>query len=75
MPMQNTLPLDDCRSVFKSGKLSTDAYTNAWISLINEIEKRKKDAHIDSYVTNNIKSHDIINNEMACPAEGGRDDV
>ena len=30
--MGNALPLDGCRSVFKSGEPSGDAYTRAWIN-------------------------------------------
>ena len=72
--MRNALPLDGCRSVFKSGEPSRDAYTRAWIKLINTIEKNKN-VHFDHKLTEMTQIDDIIKDErMACPTDGGWDD-
>ena len=39
--MNRVPPVDDCRSFFASGELTSDAYTNAWIRLINTLEKQQ----------------------------------
>ena len=71
--MGNALPLEGCRSVFKSVEPSRDAYTRAWIKLINTIEKNKN-VHFDHKFTEMTQNDDIINERMACPTEGGWDD-
>lgn len=71
--MGNTLPLEGCQSVFKSGEPSRDAYTRAWIKLINTIEKNKN-VHIDKKFTETTQLNDISRNGMACPTDGGWDD-
>lgn len=72
--MGNALPLDGCRSVFKSGEPSGDAYTRAWIKLINTMEKNNN-VHFDHKLTEMTQIDDIIKDErMACPTEGGWDD-
>lgn len=73
--MTKTSPLDGLRNVFRSGTPTKDAYTKAWIRLINNIEKRKNDSDLDVHATSNIKRDNIINQTMAGPAEGGRDHV
>lgn len=71
--MGNGLPLDGCRSIFKSGEPSRDAYTRAWIKLINTMEKNKN-VHFDYKLTEMTQIDDILDERMACPAEGGWDD-
>ncbi len=62
--MEKSLPLDTCRNVFKSGEPSRDAYTSAWIKLINN------HVHLDDNLTKSTQIDDITGNEIACPTEG-----
>ena len=67
--MKNTPPKDGCRNYFATSTATKEAYTKAWIELINEIEERKS---VTSFFTKYVPithKNNGFNSRMDSPTE------
>lgn len=66
--MEKTPP-DGCRSVFRSGVPTKDAYTSIWVKLIHQMEKNK--SVYDYSSSEETDTDGTPQKEAVCAAEGG----